>query len=210
MIDRNRIPTDYQFAGCKCALRMLRESDRDDYMEVNWENSIVGSAYNILEFVDALWKTASSVDVTIVILEGVNYTFAGYINLQNIETEEPEIGISILKKYQGQGMGTEAMKLLLKMLREVYGADQTYVARVDARNHASRRMMEKTGFKEEGEQEGTFARFFRNFSESVGEEGMEKFARKYMDDEEEIKDMVEESREIWYHITISGIDCCGY
>lgn len=210
MIDRNKIPADYQLIGRKCALRMLRESDRENYMEVNRENSIVGNAYNIPEFVDALWKTASSVDVTIVILEGVNHIFAGYINLQNIENEEPEIGISILKKYQSQGMGTEAMKLLLKMLWKTYGADQTYVAKVDARNHASRRMMEKIGLIEEREQEGTFARFFRNFSESIGAEGMEKFAQKYMNNEEEIEDMVEESREIWYHITVPANDCCGY
>jgi RimJ/RimL family protein N-acetyltransferase len=53
-----------------------------------------------------------------------------------------EIGVSIFRKYQGGGLGSRAVKLLMKE-----HGDRRYLANVAPANDPSRKMFEKLGFK---------------------------------------------------------------
>ena len=69
----------------------------------------------------------------------------GYIQLVKIE-EGWEIGYHIAKVYTGKGYATEAVKLFLKYLKENTDHKEIYGVALSA-NKASRRVLEKTGFK---------------------------------------------------------------
>ena len=59
-----------------------------------------------------------------------------------------EVGIWIAPEFHGRGYGTEAAKLLVDLLFEEYPINKLY-AELNANNVASRRVLEKLGFKRE-------------------------------------------------------------
>lgn len=61
-------------------------------------------------FLQNLWNdTRSSTILTGLIFLCNGNTFCGRVNMQNIDTEKPEVGIDILQNYQNHGYGPEAI-----------------------------------------------------------------------------------------------------
>ena len=88
------------------------------------------------------------------VLRVSDYANLGYVQLVKIE-EGWEIGYHIAKKYTGNGYATKAVSLFLKYLKEKTNHKEIYgVALSD--NFASRRVLEKTGFKLYFEGEGIY------------------------------------------------------
>jgi len=75
----------------------------------------------------------------------------GVIDIFNIDwkNKNAELGYWLGKKYWGKGLTTEAVKLMLKFAFEKLKLHRVY-AGVFEENIASRRVLEKTGFKLEG------------------------------------------------------------
>jgi len=75
----------------------------------------------------------------------------GVIDIFNIDWKDKnaELGYWLGKKYWGKGLMTEAVKLMLKFAFEKLKLHRVY-AGVFEENIASRRVLEKTGFKLEG------------------------------------------------------------
>ena len=59
-----------------------------------------------------------------------------------------ELGITLAGAHHGQGYATEALRAVMAHLREAMGIQQVR-AQVDARNVASRRLMERLGMRED-------------------------------------------------------------
>lgn len=61
-------------------------------------------------FLQNLWKDSRTSDILtgLVFLREGN-TFCGRVNMQNIDTEKPELGVDILRDYQNHGYGPEAI-----------------------------------------------------------------------------------------------------
>ncbi|MBP3541597.1 MAG: GNAT family N-acetyltransferase [Clostridia bacterium] len=55
------------------------------------------------------------------------------------------LGFVIDRRYQGRGIGSEALKLAVKRVRETYG-NVPFLLECDKDNHAARRFYEKNGF----------------------------------------------------------------
>lgn len=72
-----------------------------------------------------------------------------------------ELGYTIATAHSGSGVGTETARELLRFAFETIGAPRV-VARTDARNDPSVRILEKLGFREESRRDvhGTPNRFF--------------------------------------------------
>ena len=72
--------------------------------------------------------------------------YAGYLELDDMNTDEPEIGVNIMESYRRQGIGPEALLLLLPYLRANY-RQQNYIGRVFSDNTDSQKMMQRIGAK---------------------------------------------------------------
>ena len=63
----------------------------------------------------------------------------------------PELGIQLLRKYQGQGIGTRIMKLFVNQLKSIMKVE-SFSVRIRSDNYASQRMFEKMGIVKIGEE----------------------------------------------------------
>ena len=89
----------------------------------------------------------------------------GYVQLVQIE-EGWEIGYHIAKKYNGNGYATKAVELFLEYLKQRADIKTIYgVALAD--NFASRRVLEKNGFKLYFEGEGMYQGELKNIIKTV-------------------------------------------
>lgn len=76
---------------------------------------------------------------------------AGDISLGGLEKDfrRSSVGYSVHPDFQGQGIGTKALKLVVKYAFETLNRHKIRGAYLEG-NEASRRVMEKAGFQEEG------------------------------------------------------------
>ena len=79
----------------------------------------------------------------------INGEVAGGIGLNKIEGHKAEIGYWLAEKYWGQGIMTQAVKLMTKFGFEKLKLKRIY-AYVFSFNKASKRVLEKAGYKFEG------------------------------------------------------------
>jgi RimJ/RimL family protein N-acetyltransferase len=87
---------------------------------------------------------------------------AGVISLSNVTFKHScgELGFWIAKSYWGRGIGTESVKCLLKFAFEGLDLYRVYASAFEA-NIASRRILEKCGFQNEGVMREAILRYDR-------------------------------------------------
>lgn len=75
-------------------------------------------------------------------------TELGQISFRNLDRRRSraELGIELYPAHRGRGYGTEAIRLLLRMLFDEYGLKTVYL-RVREHNLVARRVYEKVGFR---------------------------------------------------------------
>lgn len=76
---------------------------------------------------------------------------AGNMSLHGLESDyrRGEFGISIHPEFQGKGIGTKSVKMITKYAFETLNFHKLKGGYLE-HNHASKKVMEKAGFKEEG------------------------------------------------------------
>lgn len=70
----------------------------------------------------------------------------------NVNREDPpqaEIGYTLARAHQGKGLGQEAVSAVLDYAFEAFGVHRA-IARLDAENNASAKLLERLGFRREG------------------------------------------------------------
>ncbi|MCD8369282.1 MAG: GNAT family N-acetyltransferase [Clostridiales bacterium] len=88
-------------------LRFLQESDKDQYMETLIQNSEYPNMYKMDGFAEYTWQnTPEENELIFSIIGKKTDAYCGFCNLRNIDTDTPEIGISLLKEHQGNGIGS--------------------------------------------------------------------------------------------------------
>jgi len=77
-----------------------------------------------------------------------NRVVIGQISYRNVDRRRrrAELGIELYPQYRGQGLGTDAIRLLLRILFDRESLDTVYL-RVYANNHDARRAYERVGFR---------------------------------------------------------------
>ena len=77
-----------------------------------------------------------------------NRVVIGQISYRNVDRRRrrAELGIELYPPYRGQGLGTDAIRLLLRILFDRESLDTVYL-RVYANNHDARRAYERVGFR---------------------------------------------------------------
>lgn len=134
-------------------LTRISDSDYPDYEILETENPLykgfIGRG-EFSEFMQDLWKDfLSERSFVCTVRKAGNNEFCGYCEINDVTTEEPELGIRLLKKVHNQGIGFHSLKLLMTEYARLSGKNY-FISKVDPKNYASQRLMEKLGGKPDG------------------------------------------------------------
>lgn len=99
--------------------------------------------------------------------------YVGEVALMKLDSGMPELGIQLLRKYQGQGIGTRVMRLFVNQLKSIMEVE-FFLVRIRSDNHVSQRMFEKMGVIKIGEEGKEYAELMCEFMQNMGKEKFEK------------------------------------
>ena len=106
------------------------------------------------------------------IIDKLTQEYVGEVTLMKLDTETPELGIQLLRKYQSQGIGTRVMNLFVDKLKSVLRVE-FFSVRIFSDNHVSRKMFEKMGAIRIGEEGKEYAELMRKIMQDFGKEKFE-------------------------------------
>ena len=125
-------------------------------------------------FKQKLWEEVLS-DTTklqLKIIDKMTQEYVGEVTLMKLNAEAPELGIQLLRKYHGQGIGTRIMNLFVDKLKSVLQIEYLS-ARIFSDNHVSQKMFEKMGAVKIGEEGKEYAELMRKIMQDFGKEKFE-------------------------------------
>lgn len=135
----------------KYVLRAMCENDKENYLKLYRENSIVAKAFSKIgdldydEFAEFVWEKIPEEDSIYVSIFGkADYTYVGNIVLQHLSSSTPEIGIDVLKEYHRQGIAYDTIPLFTKRVLELKTIEY-FLVRIYSDNIASTKLFEKLG-----------------------------------------------------------------
>ena len=195
VVERSSLPQSGEVIalGDKVVLGVIREDEREKYLEVSYTYSYTKGAYKDEQFREITWKEFLS-DSSFVcsIYDKESGDYVGYCSVKNLVKGDWELAIELKPEVCHKGYGTEALRLLMQALYRLAGR-RYFRVRVEIDNHASQGLMKKLGAVPNG-----ISEFLLH-----GEE-LEKF-------QEEYKDMItDEIREIAAEFCMEAEEMLGY
>ena len=158
----------------KYALSRYKATEQDLYLKA-WKETFENSPVLKDErFKKKAWENVLS-DTTKLQLKIIDKLFQEYVGeviLMHLDTKTPELGIQLLRKYQGQGIGTRVMKLFVDKLKTVLQIEY-FSLRICSDNYISQRMAEKLGAVKVGEEGKEHAELMRKLMQDMGREKFE-------------------------------------
>lgn len=106
------------------------------------------------------------------IIDKLTQEYVGEVTLMKLDTEAPELGIQLLRKYQSQGIGTRIMNLFVAKLKSV-SKIENFSVRIFSDNHVSQKMFEKMGAVKIGEEGKEYTELMRKIMQDFGKEKFE-------------------------------------
>lgn len=167
----------------RVVLRAISDEDYEDYMEVSYECSIMRGAFKEDAFKKDLWESfLADTAANFSIFDKATGEYVGYCGIKNINVENWELAIELLKKYRHQGYGYHALVAMLNALMERTGKI-AYRSRVDSDNYASQNLMKKLGAKPNGISEmfihGEDLRKFQEENKDLIDDKLRKLANEF-------------------------------
>lgn len=116
-----------------------------------------------------------------------NGDYCGSIELQQSDSNTPEIGIDLLESKRNQGIALKAVRLFAKKVCGIRMVDY-FLIRISSNNLHSQHVFEKMGAVKIGEEETDFSRFIERFGEIAGKEGqdLEKYRYLFEESDDEV------------------------
>lgn len=195
MIDRSSLPQMGKIVavGDKIFLRVVQVAEKEKYLSVTYEYSVMKSMYKDESFRETMWKEFLSENSFVCsVYDKASSEYVGYCSIKDMEKSEWELAIELKSEFCKQGYGSEALMLLMKSVHNLTGR-RFFRARVDVDNYASQKLMKKLKAIPNGISEYLLH----------GEE-IEKFQMEY-------KDMItDEMREVAEEFCMEAEDLLGY
>lgn len=127
-------------------LRALRKDECMRYWELD-----SGAEQFDDGFRDLYWQVIEEKDdLVLTIADRLADSFFGYLSLQHIKNEVPEIGISVVREKRKMGYATESVKLMTETLKAKFGISE-FLVRIYSDNIASKRLFSKFNIEPNGE-----------------------------------------------------------
>lgn len=119
------------------------DSDKDKYIQLQKETSVVKSMLQEKSYQNMLWKEHIQ-DKSLMFTIEVAGEYAGFCGINNLTRENWEIAIELLTNYRNRGIGYVAIGIMLTEIRERLGV-KDFRVKIDSDNYASQRLFEKLG-----------------------------------------------------------------
>lgn len=179
--------------GDSVILRVVEEAEKEKYLNVTYEYSVMKGMYKDESFRETTWKEFLSDNAFVCsIYNKISSEYIGYCSIKDMGKPEWELAIELKSEFCKQGYGTESLMLLMKSVHNLTGR-RFFRARVEVDNYASQRLMRKLGAVPNG-----ISEFLLH-----GEE-IDKFQMEY-------KDMItDEIREVAEEFCMEAEDLLGY
>lgn len=179
--------------GDSVFLRVVEETEKEKYLNVTYEYSVMKGMYKDESFRETTWKEFLSDNAFVCsIYNKISSEYIGYCSIKDMGKPEWELAIELKSEFCKQGYGTESLMLLMKSVHNLTGR-RFFRARVEVDNYASQRLMRKLGAVPNG-----ISEFLLH-----GEE-IDKFQMEY-------KDMItDEIREVAEEFCMEAEDLLGY
>lgn len=162
----------------KFLLTRYQNLDKELYMKA-WNETFENSALLMDENLkEKSWKDVldSKNRLQLKIIDKATQNYVGEIMLMELDSETPEIGIQLLKKYQGHGIGTHVVRLFIDRVKLITDVDY-FLVRISSDNYISQKLFEKIGATRIGEEGKEMADLFRNIMEKEGLQKIEEIIK---------------------------------
>lgn len=158
----------------KYVLSRYEVSEQDLYLKA-WNEFFESTPVSHDEnFKQKSWDDVLSdtIKLQLKIIDKLTQEYVGEVTLMKLDTETPELGIQLLRKYQSQGIGTQVMNLFVDKLKSVLRVEFFSVS-IFSDNHVSQKMFEKMGAVKIGEEGKEYAELMRKIMQNFGKEKFE-------------------------------------
>ena len=167
MTKRDIFVEDKEFIICP-----ISDADRNDYVELHRQLNGEASLYLNPLSKDMMWEqTLNHADSVFSLFTG-KWDYCGSIELQQPDSNTPEIGIDLLENKRNQGITPKAVRLFAGRICKIRKIDY-FLIRISSNNPHSKYVFEKMGAIKIGEEKTAFSRFVEEFSEIAEKEGQD-------------------------------------
>lgn len=141
---------DYLVITDRFLMRIMEENDFDDYLKVLKDTTPKAvqkgemKKYFIHGAREAYKDMFQPNQLSAGIWTRADFDFCGYCMLKHIDTNTPEIGIDLRKKYRRKHIGLDSLTELLTFVKENFAVDH-FIYAVDTENIASQKLAERLG-----------------------------------------------------------------
>ena len=167
MMGRDIFAADGEFIICP-----ISNADRCDYVELHRQLNGEASLYLNPVSRDMMWEQILKNADSVFSLFTENGDYCGSIELQQPDSNIPEIGVDLLENKRNQGIAPKAVRLFAGRVCEIRKIDY-FLIRISSNNSHSKYVFEKMGAIKIGEEETAFSRFVEEFSEIAEKEGQD-------------------------------------
>ncbi len=182
MTKREIFASNDEFTICAIA-----NEDRSNYVELQRQLNGETTLYLNPISKDMMWEQILSNADCVFSLFMTNGDYCGSIELQQPDSNTPEIGIELLECMRNQGIAPKAVRLFAQKVYEIRKVDY-FLIRISSNNLHSRHVFEKMGAVKIREEETAFSRFVERFKEIVKKEGedLEKYRYLFEESDDEV------------------------
>lgn len=167
MTKREIFVADKEFIICP-----ISDADRSDYVELHRQLNGEASLYLNPVSKDMMWEQILKNADSVFSLFTEKGDYCGSIELQQPNSNTPEIGIDLLENKRNQGIAPKAVHLFAGRVFEIRKIDY-FLIRISSNNPHSKYVFEKMGAVKIGEEETAFSRFVAEFGEIAKKEGQD-------------------------------------
>lgn len=186
--DRHLGSTEVLVQDGKYILKKEREEDKQAYFELYKENSILAKRMpcNMFQdFFEKQWKNRrQEKSLYVSIFRKQDSVYLGNIDLSNIDSTTPELGIDVMKQYQRKGVAYDTLRMFVKWANKTFNNIEYFLVRIYSDNSASLNLFQKLGATKIGEEASEYQVLLNRFKKNLGKEEFEKVKKRYPDMED--------------------------
>lgn len=119
---------------------------------------------------EEVWSDTTKLHLKIV--DNLLHEYIGEVVILQLDSRMPELGIQLLRKYQGQGIGTRIMKLLVNQLKFIMGVE-SFLIRIRSDNYVSQHMFKGMGAVKIGEEGKEYTELMQKIKNEMGKDKFE-------------------------------------
>ena len=140
-----------------------------------WEGTFSGSPIkDDKAFKEKRWarELENNDSVSFRIIHTESDTLLGEVTLDDLKSDVPELGIHLLEKHRGQGIGTDVIGMTLQALKQ-NGAFNRCIVKIFSDNRKSKVLFQKFGAKQIGTEWEEYVEMIKKLAKDIGRDKLD-------------------------------------